>query len=63
MGAYIGIISDSMDPKLGGIKEKEAALAELMQVHEKINASIQEFQSFERMCRREEEVFTAYIVT
>ncbi|VDN14864.1 unnamed protein product [Dibothriocephalus latus] len=60
--AYVGPLSESMNPPLGSTKEKEATLDELTQVNEKIHGNILEFQSFERMCRREEEVYILYIV-
>ncbi|VDN09299.1 unnamed protein product [Dibothriocephalus latus] len=60
--SYVGPLSDSMDPKLGSTEEKETALDELMRVNEKINVNIQQFQSFERIRRGQEEVFTLFIV-
>ncbi|VDN14094.1 unnamed protein product [Dibothriocephalus latus] len=53
--AYIGTFVDKMDPKSGGIEEKQAALAELMRVNEKIQDSVRQFRSFEKMLYRENE--------
>ncbi|BHF76965.1 TOM1-like protein 2 [Sparganum proliferum] len=54
--AYIGQLSESTDPKSGALQEEEEdALGEVIRVDEKIRDAIQQFQSFERMRRREEE--------
>ncbi|VDN13979.1 unnamed protein product [Dibothriocephalus latus] len=53
--AYIGTLSDSMNPKSENIEEKEAAFAELMRVNEKIQDSVRLFRSFEKMLHRENE--------
>ncbi|VDL92374.1 unnamed protein product [Schistocephalus solidus] len=54
--AYIGPLSEGMDPNSRSIQEEEATLDELIRVNEQINEGIQNFQSFERMrCREEEE--------
>ncbi|VDK80716.1 unnamed protein product [Dibothriocephalus latus] len=61
LGAYVEPMTD---PKFGSSKEKEAMLDELLRVTGKINDTVELFQSFERMRRREEEkkeVLTLYI--
>ncbi|VDK87601.1 unnamed protein product [Dibothriocephalus latus] len=42
-GAYVRTLSGDVDPKLGNIKDKEAALAELIRVKDEIQDKIQQF--------------------
>ncbi|VDN17232.1 unnamed protein product [Dibothriocephalus latus] len=55
-------LTDSMDPKFGGSVEREALLEEVMRVNKEIHDNVQLLQSFERMLRREKEVFTLNLV-